>query len=272
MLYPICMLVGFQDMLASSQKLTPNKKSCKPVDVLCSSVLPQLDVLCSSVLPQLDVLCSSVLPQLEDAITFTKPAELQATNSAALLAKHLNQLPTCHHLTIPLTFSIHSISNILLTSLHLSIASWNLPMLTYYTFSVAPKACCSVSNAQSKIREVLPAMSMAFFPETSNRGYIEERRLRDSYSSLQSTVSHMFVSDPGYIILYIALYMLSYICIYFQDGLESVCVRFHDFLCNRCKHCLSSVFPSPKQWRAIRKQSKPTTNIIIELFIVNIYR
>ena len=192
-------------MLASSQKLTSNKKSCKPVDVLCSSVLPQLDVLCSSVLPQLDVLCSSVLPQLEDAIISTKPAELQATNSAALLAKHLNQLTTCHHLTIPLTFSIHSISNILLTSLHLSLVSWNLPMLTYYTFSVAPKACCSVSNTQSKIREVLPAMSMAFSPETSSRGYIEERRLRDSYSSLQSTVSQMFVSDYAYI-LYIALY------------------------------------------------------------------
>ena len=154
-------------MLSSSQKLKSNKKYCKPVEILCSSVLPPLQ----------DAMA---------AIT-TKPEQLQATT---LTADHLDQLAFSHHLSAPLTISVHSISSTLLTSLELSLASCNLPVLARYIFAEGPKVCSSVGTAVAKIQEVTPATP--FFPDDS-RGCIKETRMATASSDLQRATIHMNV-------------------------------------------------------------------------------
>ena len=54
-----------------------------------------------------------------------------------------------------------------------------------------------------------------------------------------------------------------------QDQLEKACAQFHDFLRERYKQCLCSVFPTAKQWRAIDKQQSKTlySSVAVTLYI-----
>ena len=160
---------GFQSMLAASQKPTPNKKPCKPVEIFCSSVLPPL----------------------QNVIAATKPArQPHQLTTAASIAAHLDHLMNCHHFSTPLLMSVNTISNTLVSSLQPSLANWNLTMLARYIFAEAPRVSHSVYSIDSEIRKLLP--STAFFP-TFCGGYLTEKRLQTSYSSFQKTFSQMHV-------------------------------------------------------------------------------
>lgn len=171
-------------MLAASQKPAPNKKPSKPVEFLCNGVLPHL--------------------RNAIALADTEPGQPHQLTTSASIAHHVDLLNTCHHIGTPIRISIHAIANMLIVSLELSLANWNMSKLARFIFVEAPRVCSSVHDVESEIQKVLPPL--ALFPVNSGE-YLKERRIYTSYSTLQNTCCRMHVSITyRFIILSLTLF------------------------------------------------------------------
>lgn len=231
---------GFQQMLAVSQKPAASKKPWKPVQFICSSVLPQL--------------------RNATLLIATQAGQPLPLNTAASTADHIDHLNGYHHISTPLRISLQAICNILIGSLELSLANSNLSTLAQSIFTDVPRVCSSVYEVESEVCKRLPPL--AHFPVHSV-GHLKERRISASYSAFHNISSHMRVSNNmilphNMIITYASL----------QEKLETICIQFHDFLKEQYKSCLCRTFPLAKHWKAVGRKSK--TYVILNYASFNI--
>lgn len=220
---------GFQQMLAVSQKPAANKKPWKPVEFMCSSVLPPL--------------------RNATLLIATQTGQPLPLNTAASIADRIDHLNAYHHISTPLRISLQAICNILIGSLELNLANSNLSILAQSIFTDVPRVCSSVYDMESEICKGLPPL--AHFPVHSV-GYLKERRISASYSAFHNTCSHMHVSNN--MIVPHNKIINNYTSL--QEELETICIQFHNFLKERYKTCLCKTFPPAKHWKAVGRKSK----------------
>lgn len=159
-------------MLAVSQKPAASKKPWKPVEYICSSVLPSL--------------------RNATLLIATQTGQPLPPNTAASIADHMDHLNAYHHISTPLRISLQAICNMLIGSLELNLANSNLSMLAQSIFTDVPRVCSSVCEIESEVLKHLPPL--AHFPVHSV-GYLKEKRTSTSYSAFHNTYSHMRVSN-----------------------------------------------------------------------------
>ena len=157
-------------MLAASQKPTHGKKPCRPIEFLCSAVLPPI--------------------QSAIALAGTEPGP-RALVTPASIAEHVDCLSMCRHISTPLETSVRTIASTLIASLELSLAGWNLSMLARFIFEEAPRASSAVHCVTAEAWKVLPPV--VFFPAYSGLA-LEERQTRIDYDTLHKACSQMDVS------------------------------------------------------------------------------
>ena len=158
-------------MLAASQKPMSCKKSCKPVELLCTSVIPPIQ----HAILALD----------------TNPEQSQPATPASI-AEHLDYMRTFPHLLTSLMISVQAISNTLRSSLELILANGNLAILVQYTFAEVPLLQSTVSDVELAVRKAQRATR--FHPESPGE-YLRVKIFLTSYNKLQNTFCHMNVSS-----------------------------------------------------------------------------
>ena len=135
-----------------------------------------------------DLMCSEVLPPLHRAVSViaTGPSYSQSAGETC------NRLTIIKHILPPLVLSIHTITNVLLSSVDLSLANCNLPAVVRGVFSEGPR----VYRAVCELKENIISCSLPSNGASTecSRGAIEGMMVETECAKLHAAFTYMCVS------------------------------------------------------------------------------